>query len=115
MQNGTKQVITLSLDSTGIVGGKGKAPVLPTPETYFSTLWLGLEEWYNWLAFRAAQKGWGDPETFLSDVEVQAMYAGNSQRIVIPFINGKGSHAMVISIYKRDEGVRVYEFTAYIS
>ena len=30
-------------------------------------------------------------------------------------IDGKGKHGIYISVYKRDEGVRVYEVTAYIS
>ena len=114
MSNSTKQVITLDLECTGVVN-KGRAPQLPTPETYFDTLWLGLEEWYNFLSWKAASKGWGEPETYLSDINVSAMYAGQTQRFLIPFINGKGNHSLLISIYKRDEGKRVYEITAYIS
>ena len=80
----------------------------------------------------------------LADLAVDPMYAGTSQRFLIPLsiserddwdsadmvwevIDGgrfkknkppsrkKLGHSMMISVYKRDEGVRVYEFTAYIS
>lgn len=100
------------------VGGPARmprAPQLPVPGTYFDTLWMSLEEWYNYLAHQAVMKGWGEPETCLADLDVKVMYAGQSQQFSIPYVNGKGKHAMLITIYKRDEGQRVYEATAYNS
>ncbi len=109
-----KKLLTLDLE----VGGPARmprAPQLPTPGTYFDTVWMSLEEWYNFLAFNATRKGWGEPATDLADLDVKVMYAGQSQQFLIPYVNGKGSHAMLITIYKRDEGQRVYEVTAYNS
>jgi hypothetical protein len=111
-----KKLITLELETE--VGGPARmprAPQLPVPETYFDTLWMAIEGWYNYLSFKGAQKGWGEPATFLSDLDVKVMYAGQTQQFLIPYVNGKGSHAMLITIYKRDEGQRVYEVTAYNS
>lgn len=102
------------LDSTGFVGDGRRNPV-ETPETYFNTLWEAVEAWYIHLAARAEHKGWGVPLNALSDIQMEAMYAGQTCKWAIPLIDGKGSHALYISIYKRDEGIRVYEATAYIS
>ena len=102
------------LDSTGYVGD-GKRNAAETPETYFNTLYEAFEAWYYHLACLADHKGYGVPELPMSEVPLEAMYAGQNQQRFIPLINGKGKHGIYISIYKRDEGVRVYEATAYIS
>lgn len=103
-----------SLSSTGVVGGK-RAIKLPPPETYFDTLYGGVEAWYNHLALEAQRRGYGEPETHLADLNIQPMYAGTNQQFSIPLIGGKGKHGLFISVYKRDEGMRVYELTAYIA
>lgn len=110
----SKALSVIDIDSTGFVGD-GKRGPLETPETYFMTLWEAVEAWYYHLSAKAAYKGWGTPETALSDLPMDVMYEGQSQRFLIPLIDGKGKHGIYISIYKRDEGVRVYEVTAYIS
>lgn len=85
------------------------------PDTYFNSLFEGVEDWYFHLSLEALNKGYGEPSKPLSDLDVQAMYAGQTQKFLIPYVNGKGSHAMLISVYKRDEGQKVYEITAYNS
>jgi hypothetical protein len=102
------------LDSTGIMGDGKRNPV-ETPETYFMTLYEAVEAWYFHLYCLAEHKGWGKPETALADLQMEVMYEGQTQRFFIPLVEGKGKHGLLISIYKRDEGVRVYEVTAYIS
>jgi hypothetical protein len=110
----SKALALIDLSSTGYVGD-GKRGPLETPDTYFMTLYESVEAWYYHLAAKAAYKGYGKPETDLSDLQMEAMYEGQSQRFFIPLVDGKGKHGIYISIYKRDEGVRVYEATAYIS
>lgn len=102
-------------DPTGCTGvaRKTRAPKFPVPETYFNTLWAGIEAWYNYLFAIGEQKGFGVPERPLSECNIQALCSGESLRLTIPYVEGKGSRAVYISVYKRDEGVKVYEVTAY--
>lgn len=110
----SSHLAVIDLSSTGIQGD-GRKPPLETPETYFMTLWEAVEAWYIHLAAKADYKGWGTPEIGLSDLEITSMYQAQTQQFLIPLVGGKGKHGLLISIYKRDEGVRVYEATAYIS
>ena len=143
MSNSTSLI---ECDADGFEAVSTKTIVSPNdvPDTYFHTLWEGLDQWYAHLAAKAMAKGWGLPTIKLADLAVDPMYAGTSQRFLIPLsiserddwdsadmvwevIDGgrfkknkppsrkKLGHSMMISVYKRDEGVRVYEFTAYIS
>lgn len=113
MSNRTS-ISTIDLSSTGIAGD-GKRPVLTPPETYFNTLFEAVEAWYIHLAAKADWKGYGTPEIALSDLEMSPMYEGENQSFFVALVGGKGTHGIYISIYKRDEGCRVYEATAYIS
>ena len=102
---------------TGIAGRMPNAPKLPVPETYFATLWEGVEAWFIYLSFKAYAKGYGAPERSFADLDIQPMYAGQNQRFLITYEGGKTKtkHAMAISIFKRDEGIKIYEVTAYNS
>ena len=96
-----------------------RQPWPDAPETYFDTLMGGVMAWWNHLVYVAERKGLGHPDwDFLADNEThwQPMYADQTQRMIMPLVEGKKKNKSIhISVYKRDEGQKVYEVTAYIA